>query len=108
MRKERDSMGEMEVPEDALYGASTQRAVLNFPISDLRLQERFISALGYIKKAAALTNASLGDLDEAFAHMDRALEERPSSLAYIAADPAADPMRNDPRWPEFLERLKPE
>lgn len=64
MRKEKDSMGEMEVPEEALYGASTQRAVLNFPISDLRFQERFISALGYIKKAAALTNLSLGNLDD--------------------------------------------
>ncbi len=55
-----------------------------------------------------LVYAWLGDLDEAFAHMERAFEERPSGLHYIAADPAADPMRSDPRWTEFLERLKPE
>ncbi|MDC0358865.1 class II fumarate hydratase [Oligoflexia bacterium] len=64
MRKEKDSMGEMEVSDDALYGASTQRAVLNFPVSDLRFSKRFITALGIIKKAAALTNAELGILDK--------------------------------------------
>lgn len=62
-RVERDSMGEMEVPEDALWGASTQRAVLNFPISGLRLPRRFIQALGLIKRAAAETNKELGLLD---------------------------------------------
>ena len=49
MRIERDSMGEVEVPDDALYGASTQRAVDNFPISNLRFGRRFIWALGLIK-----------------------------------------------------------
>lgn len=44
-RVERDSMGEMKVPENAYYGASTQRAVLNFPISELRFQHSFIRAL---------------------------------------------------------------
>ncbi len=62
-RVERDSMGEMEVPEDALWGASTQRAVLNFPISGLRFPRRFIQALGLIKRAAAETNKELGLLD---------------------------------------------
>lgn len=62
-RIERDSMGEMEVPEDALWGASTQRAVLNFPISGLRFPRRFIQALGLIKRAAAETNKELGLLD---------------------------------------------
>jgi fumarate hydratase class II len=57
---ERDSMGEMEVPADAYYGASTQRAVLNFPISGQPLPRRFIRALGMIKKAAAQTNLELG------------------------------------------------
>ena len=52
-RTERDSMGEVRVPEGALYGASTQRAVENFPISDLRFGRRFIWALGLIKSAAA-------------------------------------------------------
>lgn len=62
-RVERDSMGEMRVPADAYYGASTQRAVLNFPISDLRFPRQFIRALGQIKQAAAQVNESLGLLD---------------------------------------------
>ena len=62
-RTERDSMGAMEVPVEALYGASTMRAVLNFPISDLRFSRTFIRALGLIKKAAAEVNADLGLLD---------------------------------------------
>jgi len=62
-RIERDSMGEMEVPADAYYGASTQRAVINFPVSDLRLPRRVIQALGLLKWAAAETNAELGLLD---------------------------------------------
>src|SRR2546428_11072078 len=63
VRKEKDSMGEMEVPADAYYGASTQRAVLNFPISTLRLGRPFIRALGLIKRAAARVNADLGLLE---------------------------------------------
>jgi fumarate hydratase class II len=63
-RLERDSMGEMQVPASALYGASTHRAVLNFPISGLRLPRRFIRALGLIKLAAAETNAELGLIDK--------------------------------------------
>ena len=62
-RIERDSMGEMAVPADALYGASTQRAVLNFPISGQRFPRRFIRALALIKLAAAETNGELGLLD---------------------------------------------
>src|SRR5438105_9829905 len=62
-RIERDSMGEMEVPAEALYGASTQRAVLNFPISGQRFPRRFIRAQALIKRAAAETNAELGLLD---------------------------------------------
>ena len=57
-RVEKDSMGELEVPADALYGASTQRAVLNFPISGQRFPRRFLRALAEIKQAAAETNAS--------------------------------------------------
>ena len=60
MRIERDSMGEMQVADDALYGASTQRAVLNFPISELKFSRRFTRAVGIIKKAAAHANQSLG------------------------------------------------
>ena len=62
-RTEKDSMGEMSVPESALYGASTQRAVLNFPISGYRFSRPFIRALGLIKGAAAQANADLGLLD---------------------------------------------
>ena len=64
VRIERDSMGQMEVPADALYGASTMRAVLNFPISDLRFPRTFVRALGLVKQAAARTNMTLGVLDE--------------------------------------------
>jgi fumarate hydratase class II len=62
-RVEKDSMGEMLVPESALYGASTQRAVLNFPISGWRFPRPFIRALGLIKWAAAQANHDLGLLD---------------------------------------------
>jgi fumarate hydratase class II len=62
-RTERDSMGEMEVPADALYGASTQRAVLNFPISGRGFPRRFIRALALVKQAAAEANRELGLLD---------------------------------------------
>ncbi len=64
MRIERDSMGEVAVPDDAYYGASTQRAVDNFPISDLRFGRRFVWALGLIKGSAAEMNASMGIVDE--------------------------------------------
>jgi fumarate hydratase class II len=62
-RVEKDSMGEMSLPESALYGASTQRAVLNFPISGYRFSRPFIRALGLIKWAAAQANHDLGLLD---------------------------------------------
>jgi fumarate hydratase class II len=62
-RVEKDSMGEMSVPESALYGASTQRALLNFPISGYRFARPFIRALGLIKSAAAQANHDLGLLD---------------------------------------------
>jgi len=63
MRIERDSMGEVSVPDDAYYGASTQRAVENFPISDLRFGRRFVWALGLIKGSAAEMNKSMGNVD---------------------------------------------
>ena len=61
-RIERDTMGEMRVPADALYGAQTARAVENFPISRLRFPRSFIRALGLIKSAAARVNGELGEL----------------------------------------------
>jgi len=59
-RIEKDSMGELQVPEDALWGAQTQRAVNNFPISGLTMPRQFIAALGLVKWAAAGANAELG------------------------------------------------
>jgi fumarate hydratase class II len=61
-RTETDSMGAMQVPSAAYYGAQTARAVENFPISNARFPRRFIRALGLIKKHAALTNQELGSL----------------------------------------------
>jgi fumarate hydratase class II len=63
-RPEKDSMGTMEVPFDALYGATTQRAVLNFPVSGYRFGRPFIRALGLIKWAAAQANRDLSRLDQ--------------------------------------------
>ncbi len=59
-RIETDSMGEVKVPKDAYYGAQTQRAVENFPVSGVRFSRPFIQALGYVKKAAAKVNGELG------------------------------------------------
>ena len=76
MRIERDSMGEVKVPDSAYYGASTERARQNFPISNLRLPRRFIRALAQIKGAAALVNAELGLLEAALANpIQQAAEE---------------------------------
>jgi fumarate hydratase class II len=63
-RIETDGMGQLDVPTEALWGAQTQRAVLNFPISGLTLPPRFIDALALIKSAAAQANAGLGLLDD--------------------------------------------
>ena len=61
-RTEHDSLGPLEVPADALWGAQTQRAVANFPISGLAMPRGFLRALGLVKAAAAGTNAALGHL----------------------------------------------
>ena len=63
-RTEKDSLGDVQVPAEALYGAQTQRAAENFPISELRFQRRFIEALGVVKQAAAHANRELGLLDD--------------------------------------------
>ena len=62
-RVETDSLGEVRVPADVLWGAQTQRAVENFPISGLRIPRRMIRALGLLKKAAAVVNRASGRLD---------------------------------------------
>ncbi len=75
-RVERDSMGELRVPADALWGAQTQRAVQNFPFSGLVMPRGFIRALGMVKWAAAGANIELGELDRVrgFAIQKAALE----------------------------------
>lgn len=62
-RIEKDSMGAMQVPDGAYWGAQTQRAVMNFPISGVRLPRRMIAALGLIKRTAAKVNVRLGQID---------------------------------------------
>lgn len=66
-RIEKDSLGDVKVPKDALYGAQTQRAVDNFTISGIVMPECFIRSLGFIKAAAATANAELGELDHELA-----------------------------------------
>lgn len=66
-RVSRDSLGEVKVPASAYYGAQTERARHNFPISGLRLPYRFIRAQGIIKRAAAIANRDVGDLDQSIA-----------------------------------------
>jgi fumarate hydratase class II len=66
-RIEEDSLGEMRVPADAYWGAQTQRAVENFPVSDMRFGRRFVRALGIVKKAAAQANRDLGKLEDGVA-----------------------------------------
>ena len=70
-RTEHDSMGELQVPADALYGAQTQRAVNNFPISGLPMPRGFIRALGLVKVACATANEKLNLLDKKFADVIR-------------------------------------
>ncbi len=63
-RIEKDSMGELQVPQDAVYGAQTQRAVDNFAVSGITMPKAFIQALGLVKQACANANHDLGGLDE--------------------------------------------
>ncbi|MBN4063848.1 hypothetical protein JYT79_03600 [Cardiobacterium sp. AH-315-I02] len=63
-RIEKDSMGELQVPKTALYGAQTQRAIDNFPISGISMPQTFIQALALVKQACANANHDLGALDE--------------------------------------------
>jgi aspartate ammonia-lyase len=83
-RIEKDTMGEVKVPAAALYGAQTQRAVENFPVSGLREHPAFIRAFILIKKAAAVSNHELGELDRRLA---------------VAISDAADEVLGDDRYP---------
>ena len=64
MRRETDSMGEIEVPADRYWGAQTQRSLVHFSIGDDRMPKRVYHAYGYVKKAAALINAAAGRLPQ--------------------------------------------
>ena len=66
-RTERDTMGEMQVPVDALYGASTARAIENFPIAHRPVPKEVVHAFGYLKMACAQANLQLGKLDSRIA-----------------------------------------
>ena len=68
-RVEKDSLGEMKVPQNAYYGAQTQRAVENFQISNLRFSNHFIQSLAIIKKSSAKVNTQLGLLDKDIAEV---------------------------------------
>ncbi len=75
-RIEKDSMGEIKVPTNALYGAQTQRAYDNFPVSGIKFSREFIQALGLIKKSAALVNGKLGLVEEqVVSAIDKAAQE---------------------------------
>ena len=81
-RIERDSMGEIKVPANALYGAQTQRAVENFPVSDLRFPRTFIRALGLIKGAAAAVNHDLGLMEAEMAEAIQAVAKQVADGEY--------------------------
>jgi len=80
-RTEKDSMGELKVPADAMWGAQTQRAVENFPISGLTMPSQFIAALGLVKWAAAGANAELGLLGN-----KKAISIQKAALAVAAGE----------------------
>ncbi|MEL7832414.1 class II fumarate hydratase [Fodinibius sp. Rm-B-1B1-1] len=77
-RIETDSMGEVKVPKDAYYGAQTQRAVDNFPVSSIPFSRGFIEALGLVKKNAAKVNGALGELDDG---VSEAIQKAASEVA---------------------------
>jgi len=97
-RIERDSMGEVKVPKSAYYGAQTQRAVENFPISGIGFPPRFIRALAIIKHTAASVNQELGLLDSKITDVIRAAARevmdnstRNSSSTFFKRAPAHRP-----------------
>src|SRR5688572_24934777 len=86
-RIEHDSMGELQVPADALWGAQTQRAVQNFPISGRPMPRGFIRALGLVKGAAAQVNADLGLLPKGIARAVQAAAQDVASGTHDAQFP---------------------
>lgn len=94
-RIERDSLGEMEVPAEALYGASTARAVQNFPISGLRMQPALLWALLTIKKAAARVNEATGEFQARQEHEPQIFRGRAPHAVAEAIAQAAEEIRHD-------------
>lgn len=86
-RIEKDSMGELQVPADALYGAQTQRAVENFPVSGLPVPRALIKALGLVKAACAEVNRDLGDMDATLAEAIISASDEVAAGAYDAHFP---------------------
>src|SRR5258707_14145463 len=91
MRTERDTLAEVQVPDDALYGAQTQRAVETYPISGLREHPVFIRSFILLKRAAALANRELGALDPALADViaracDRLLGDEDGNRKHFPVD----------------------
>jgi len=91
MRTEKDTLGEVRVPDDALYGAQTQRAVENYPISGLREHPEFVRAFVHLKRAAAQANRELGAMDEKLATAiiaacDRILGDFDAHLKHFVID----------------------
>ncbi len=86
-RLEQDSLGKIKVPEEALYGAQTQRALDNFPVSGLRMPRPFIRALGLIKACAAITNGKLNQLDPEIAEVISQIALQVSAGEYDDAFP---------------------
>ncbi|MFN7147750.1 MAG: lyase family protein, partial [Myxococcota bacterium] len=86
-RIEKDSLGEVRVPKDAYWGAQTQRAVENFPISGQKMPRRFIQALGIVKRACAQTNEELGLLSVALGEWIAAAAQEVADGAWDAQFP---------------------
>ena len=102
-RVEKDSMGEVQVPSDALYGASTQRAIENFPISNLRFSRRFIWALGLIKGSAAGTSREAGYVPEEIASaIALASDEVVAGLRSSLPTSCCQQLRKDPTKPQVF------
>src|SRR5690242_19007015 len=94
-RIERDSLGEMIVPADALYGASTARAVANFPVSELRAHSAFVWATLAIKKAAAQVNREMGEFRARRERDPKAFEGYDPDAVAAAIIQAADEIMRD-------------
>ena len=94
-RTEKDSMGELQVPANAKWGAQTQRAVNNFPISGLTMPRQFVAALGLVKWAAAGANSELGLIgnDLAISIQKAALEVQPASTMPSFLSTCSRPVR---------------